>query len=219
MTDLNKNKNEVVEVEAEPSMEQLEKVAQMDQMKAQANLLGVQFAANIGFETLAERVRAFKVTNAMEKDTTEQAAPADDGILDTTPGLKVPADIEAQYAIFRAKQLVRVSITCVNPAKSELTADLYTIFSSSIGRVSQVIPYQAPNGHHIPRCLADFLREKKYIAFRPSNVRPGENGVDREHYEVPEFIITDLPPLTAEEYHRITVRQDRALAVRNDEDI
>lgn len=197
-------------------MAALEKKALLDQMKAQANLLGVPYAPNIGLETLSERVRAFKEAHAGEEKT-ELAAPITSEVL-TAGGVKVPTDIEAQYEIFHAKQLIRVSIVCVNPARTDLPADLYTIFSSSLGRISQVIPYQAPNGYHIPRCLANLLREKTYTAFRPSNIKKGENGCDREHFEMPEFIITELPPLTAEEFDRIVKRQDRQQAVNLEDD-
>ena len=200
------------------SMEQLEKAAQLSAIKAQADLLQVPYAANIGLETLSERVRAFKVSQKLEKFDTPEDTVVDGGeLLSTTTGIKVPADVEAQYAIFHAKQLVRVSIVCLNPAKSELESDLYTIFSSSLGRVSQVIPYQAPNGYHIPRCLANFLRDKKYVGFRPTKRKQGENGVDREHFEMAEFLITDMPPLEAHEFDRIAKRQDRLAAVNTEE--
>ena len=218
MTD-NKEVNEIDMGDDNVDMAQLEKTALLNQMKVQADLLGVTYAANIGLETLSERVRAYKEA-AGQIAVEEATAPVPDNsaILSTSAGLAVPADIEAQYAIFHAKQIVRVSITCVNPAKSELESDLYTIFSSSIGRVSQVIPYQAPNGHHMPRCLVDFLRAKTFTSFKPSNIKAGENGCDREHFDTPEFIIRDLPPLTAEEYNRIVQRQDRNQAALNVED-
>jgi hypothetical protein len=212
------DKKVLPELDTGEDMVAMEKTAMLDQLKVQANLLGVNFAANIGFETLAERVRAFKVTHGIGEAAAAPLELKEGAILETSAGLKVPDDVVAQYAIFRAKQLIRVSIVCVNPAKSDLESDLYTVFSSSIGRVSQVIPYQAPDGYHIPRCLADFLKEKKFVAFRPTKRKKGETGVDREHFEMSEFIITPLPPLTAQEYNKITIRQDRLEAVMHDED-
>ena len=217
MTDSKTLPNEIDMGDDNVDMAQLEKNALLNQMKAQADLLGVPYASNIGLETLSERVRAFKDSKGQlaVSEATQVSEPKDSTILSTSAGLNVPADIEAQYAIFYAKQIVRVSIVCVNPAKSDLKSDLYTIFSSSIGRVSQVIPYQAPKGHHMPRCLAEYLRAKTFVGFRPSNRAKGENGCDVEHFETPEFLINDLPPLTAEEYNRIVQRQDRHVAALN----
>lgn len=188
--------------------------AQLEQLKIQADLLDIKYAANIGLETLSERIRAHKEKLGDAEATIDTAA--NQGI--TANDGDVPSDIEAQYAVFRAKQLVRVSIQCVNPAKADLQSDLYTVYSSSIGRISQVIPYQAPKGYHIPRALVEFLKAKTFLMFKPSNRKKGETGVDREHYTVPEFIINELPPLTPDEFKRIVERQDRQQAVNIDED-
>ena len=196
-------------------MEQAEKAAQLAQLKAQADLLSVPYAPNIGAETLAERIRAHKVANGFESDEEREIKEA---IEQSPNGVAIPPDIKAQYEIFHAKQLIRVSVVCVNPAKSNLVSDLYTVYSSTLGRVSQVIPYQAPDGYHMPRCLAEFLKAKTYVAFRPSGLKKGESGCDREHFEMPEFIITPLPPLEAKEFKRIVERQDREQTVRNEED-
>lgn len=204
--------------ENDPSMEQQEKAAMLTQMKVQADLLDVSYASNIGLATLAERVRAAKEKLELEEPVLTVDAIAAEAPVTTEEGIVVPADVAAQYAVFRAKQLVRVSVQCVNPAKSDLQSDLYTVYSSSIGRISQVIPYQAPDGHHMPRALANFLREKTFVGFRPTHKKAHENGVDREHYEIPEFIIRDLPPLTAQEFNRIVQRQDRQQAINVDED-
>ena len=204
----------------ESDMAAAETAAQLAHMKTQADLLNVKYAPNIGLETLAERVRAKKESMGVdtELDDFNNAADTEEAVEVDGKKIRVSADTEAQYAIFRAKQLVRISINCLNPAKNKLQSDLYTVFSSTLGRISQVIPYHAPNGHHVPRALADLLREKTYVAFRPVHDPSGEFGVDKEHFEVPEFSIQELPPLTAEEFQRIVIRQDRIAASAFDED-
>ena len=195
-------------------MEAAEKAAQLSALKSQADLLDVKYAQNIGAETLAERVRAAKEklqpTEAVEGEKEPDLVVTDP---ETHKQVVVPADIESKYAVFHAKQLIRVSVTCVNPAKADIPSDLYTVYSSSLGRVSQVIPHQAPKGTHIPRCLVDFLKTKKFLAFRPTGLKKGEVGCNREYVEMNEFIIRELPPLTFDEFKSIVERQDRAAAI------
>ncbi len=185
-------------------MIEAEKAARLTALKTQADLMGINYSGNIGEEALSKRIQEHKESQGV----VVAEAPT------LNIGEKTLQQLEGEYAVFRAKQRIRISINCVNPAKAELVGDIYTVYSSSLGKVQQWIPYQAPEGYHVPRCLVDLLKEKKFLSFRPVKIDKSVGGVDREHVQMNEFIIRELPPVTFEEYKRIVERQDRQQSVR-----
>lgn len=209
---------------SDKEMEQAEKEARLKALKAQADLLGVVYSANIGEETLSKRIASFKANQGIQLDYDEGSPTLEleesSDLTDEQKALiggRSIQELELAYKIAHAKALVRISISCVNPAKNDLEGDTWTIYSSTLGKISMWVPYQAPNGYHVPRCIAEFLKGKTYLAYKKVKVDNSVGGVDKEHYEVPEFVIRDLPPLSFEEFKRIAERQDRAESVRVEE--
>ncbi len=118
---------------------------------------------------------------------------------------------ELTIAEKRAKQqaeqlrLVRVKISCHNPAKAKIKSEMFTV-GNSLVKVKKVIPLRGPaaESFHVPYILFRFLKNKKYVQ-RTSSMVDGRMVVS--FAEVPEFVIEELPQLTEVELKELARRQ------------
>ena len=100
--------------------------------------------------------------------------------------------------------LFRSEIHNVNPAKSSLKGEFYTVANKIIGKVTKFVPYSdAGKSYHVPNCIYQVLEERKYLAFRDDSSAP--NGKKTEL--IPEFNNRVLPPLTQEELEELKKAQ------------
>ena len=152
-------------------------VSELDILKQQADTLGIKYSPNIGVETLKNKISAVIEAPAEEKAETQK--------------------VDARQELWNdAMRLVRLEIHNVNPAKSSLKGEFYTVANKIIGKVTKFVPYgDAGKSYHVPNCIYQLLEEKKYLAFRDDSSAP--NGKKTEL--IPEFNNKVLPPLTQEE--------------------
>ena len=102
-----------------------------------------------------------------------------------------------------ALELIRIKITCMNPAKKEMKGDIFTFQNSLVGTVRKFVPFNTAHAdaYHVPRCIYDMLQEKKFQSF--SKIK-SIKGVDMQTGRlVKEYAIEILPPLTKEELAEI----------------
>ena len=160
-------------------------VSELDILKQQADTLGIKYSPNIGVETLKNKISAVIEAPAEEKTETQK--------------------VDARQALWNdAMRLVRLEIHNVNPAKSSLKGEFYTIANKIIGKVTKFVPYgDAGKSYHVPNCIYQLLEEKKYLAFRDDSSAP--NGKKTEL--IPEFNNKVLPPLTQEELEELKKAQ------------
>ena len=152
-------------------------VSELDILKQQADTLGIKYSPNIGILTLKNKISAVIEAPAEEKTETQK--------------------VDARQALWNdAMRLVRLEIHNVNPAKSSLKGEFYTVANKIIGKVTKFVPYgDAGKSYHVPNCIYQLLEEKKYLAFRDDSSAP--NGKKTEL--IPEFNNKVLTPLTQEE--------------------
>ena len=160
-------------------------VSELDILKQQADTLGIKYSPNIGVETLKNKISAVIEAPTEEKTETQK--------------------VDARQALWNdAMRLVRLEIHNVNPAKSSLKGEFYTIANKIIGKVTKFVPYgDAGKSYHVPNCIYQLLEEKKYLAFRDDSSAP--NGKKTEL--IPEFNNKVLPPLTQEELEELKKAQ------------
>ena len=160
-------------------------VSELDILKQQADTLGIKYSPNIGVETLKNKISAVIEAPVEEKTETQK--------------------VDARQALWNdAMCLVRLEIHNVNPAKSSLKGEFYTVANKIIGKVTKFVPYgDAGKSYHVPNCIYQLLEEKKYLAFRDDSSAP--NGKKREL--IPEFNNKVLPPLTQEELEELKKAQ------------
>ena len=167
--------------------------AELENLKSRAEKLGVKFHPSISAEKLREKIKAAQ--------TEGEAGEVEPKAEDTTenPSLK-------KLRLKReALKLVRVRITCMNPAKKEWEGEIISVGNSVVGTVKKYIPFNADEGWHVPKMLFDYLNEKQCQVFftfkdsRGNNIRKGKL--------IKEFAIDVLPPLTPAELQEMARRQ------------
>lgn len=106
-----------------------------------------------------------------------------------------------------ATALVRVRISCMNPAKKSLKGELLCVSNRNFGTIQRFVPFNRE--WHIEKVLYDAFAAREYMVFdREKTGRAGIEVVTPR--QVPEFNIQVLPPLTKGELKDLAQRQAMA---------
>jgi len=159
---------------------------ELEMLKAKAERMGVKYHPAIGPEKLRE-----KINDALSEKEVEARA------------IKAKQNDIAQMKR-DANKLVRVQITCMNPAKKALKGEIFTVGNRVIGTIKKFIPYNAPDGFHVPQMLLERLEDRH---FRQSYTVKINGQEHKRSQQVKEFAIAKLPPLTVPQLRDIAERQ------------
>ena len=174
---------------------------ELDALKARANLLGVKFHPSISLEKLREKVNAAVTSEGEVEEVTN-----------TSSETKVETIGEKRKRLkAEALKLVRIRLTCLNPAKKEWDGEIITVGNSLIGSVKKFVPFNADDGWHVPHVIYQQLKERQCQVFYTATDARG-NKV-RKGKLIKEFAIEVLPPLTKEELDELARRQAMAKAI------
>ena len=174
---------------------------ELDALKARANLLGVKFHPSISLEKLREKVNAAVTSEGeVEEVTNTPSETKEETIGEKRKRLKA-----------EALKLVRIRLTCLNPAKKEWEGEIITVGNSLIGSVKKFVPFNADDGWHVPHVIYQQLKERQCQIFYTATDARG-NKV-RKGKLIKEFAIEVLPPLTKEELDELARRQAMAKAI------
>lgn len=178
---------------------------EMTTLKARAQLLGITFHPSIGLEKLREKVNAA---------TAGTATPTDSPTMAPEEAAVVVPETEGQKRV-RMKQdalrLIRIRVTCMNPAKSEWEGEIFTVGNSAIGSVKKFVPFNTDEGWHVPHIMYEQLRDRQCQVF--TTVRDARGNNVRKGKMIREFAIEVLPQLTAAELADLAQRQAIAKAI------
>ena len=169
-------------------------------LRDRANLLGVRFHPSISLDKLREKVVAATSGEATPPDEAKDTEPVEETVGQKRNRMKRDA-----------LALVRVRITCMNPAKAEWEGEIVTAGNSLIGSVKKFVPFNADDGWHIPNILLQQLRERQCQIFH--TVTDARGNKVRKGKLIKEFAIEVLPPLTPEELAELARRQAMAKAI------
>lgn len=172
---------------------------ELDLLKQQADVLGLKYGAQISVDTLRERVNAAKEGKTVAQAKTETAAPV--------------AASSRQAAHDDAMKLIRIRLSCMDPAKSEWPGELVTIANDVVGDVKKYIPYNEAfyeNGYHVPNIIYQFLKDRKYGAIKTVK---GPKGDVNQTILAPCYNIEVLAPLTEKELQDLAVQQAASKSV------
>lgn len=182
-------------------------------LKGRADLMGVPYHPSIGVDKLREKVASAMnrqenrdKLEAQEADTAAAAVP-------TAPGQKKKETLaERRQRLKReASELVRIRLTCMNPAKKEWKGEIITVGNATVGTFRKFIPFIADEGWHIPRIMLQTLQDRQCQVF--VNVK-AKNGVQVKTGKlIKEFAIEVLPALTDKELHDLAQRQAMAKSI------
>lgn len=167
-------------------------------LKERATMMNISFHPSIGLEKLREKVNA-----AMQNQATQEETPM--GTAEATVDVAESPAAKRKRMMDDAMRLVRIRVTCMNPAKSEWPGEIISIGNNLVGTVKKYIPFNAEEGWHVPNILYQVLKERQCQIFVKGKTK---NGVTfRQGKLIKEFAIEVLDPLTKEELHDLAQRQ------------
>lgn len=172
---------------------------ELSALKARADLLGISYHPSIGVEKLREKLAA----------ALEDTEPKNEGT-----GIGAEAETKEQKRLRllqEATKLVRIRVTCMNPAKKEWEGEIITVGNNVVGTIKKYIPFNADEGWHVPHIMYEMLKERQCQVFVSTKTK---NGVTiRQGKLIKEFAIEVLPPLTEEELKDLAQRQAMSKSV------
>lgn len=179
-------------------------------LKVRADLMGITYHPSIGVEKLRDKIAA--AVSADEK--VEGQAPPEEKVQNLPPAQEVPAPkVETEgerrkRLKMEALALVRIRLSCMNPAKKEWDGEIITVGNRLVGTVSKYVPFNAEEGWHVPRIMFEMLKDKQCQIFVSNKTK---NGVTmRQGKLIREFAIEILPQLTEKELRDLAQRQAMA---------
>lgn len=178
-------------------------------LKARADMMGVSYHPSIGLEKLREKVNA-AVAGKTEEPETPEAPVAEAAAINTA------VETEAQKTKRLkddANRLVRIRLTCMNPAKAEWPGEIISVGNSRVGSFSKFIPFNADEGWHVPNIIYKALVDRMCQVFITTTDNRGNKT--RKGKLIREFAIEVLPELTAEELHDLAQRQAMSGSIDN----
>lgn len=174
---------------------------ELENLKSRAEKLGVKFHPSISAEKLREKIKAAQSEG--EGGVGEQPE------VKSATGTNEESPAAKKLRMKReALKLVRVRITCMNPAKKEWEGEIITVANNAVGTVKRYVPFNTEDGWHVEHILLEQLRERQCQIFvtekdsRGNKVRKGKL--------IREFAIEVLDPLTEDELRELAQRQAMA---------
>jgi hypothetical protein len=169
-------------------------------LKARADLLGISYHPSIGLEKLREKINAANSDEAV-KEPVQVAPQANEETLNQ----------KRSRLKKEAMELVRIRVTCMNPAKAEWEGEIVTVGNSAVGSITKFIPFNADAGWHVPRIIYQQLVERQCQIFVTVNDSRGNKT--RKGKLIKEFAIEVMPPLTPAELQDLAQQQAMAKAI------
>jgi len=178
--------------------------SELETLKARADQMGLQYHPSIGVDKLREKVLAALASDEAkpnDQDTPVAQAPAEP--VEETPGQQL------QRLKRQAMELVRIRLTCMNPAKKDWPGEIITVGNSLVGSIKKFVPFTgAEDGWHVPRIMYEMLVARECQVF--SSGKTARGVTMRQSKMIREFAIELLPNLTEKELHDLAQRQAMA---------
>ena len=175
-------------------------------LKARADMLGIPYHPSIGVEKLKAKIEA-KLNDAPEENDEPEVKPPVEA-----PVVAVETEGQKRQRLRKqAAELVRIRVTCMNPAKREWEGEIITAGNSAVGTFKKYIPFNADEGWHVPRIIYNQLVERECQVF--VTTKDGRGNSVRRGKSIKEFAIEVLPQLTQEELDELARRQAMAKSI------
>lgn len=170
--------------------------ADLEGLKAKADMLKISYHPSIGADKLREKISAHL---AEEEEDTPTPSPE--------PGSETKAQ-KADRIRKEATALVRCRVTCMNPAKKNIEGEIFTTGNAVTGTIKKYVPFNAELGWHVPRMIFDMLKARKCQIFVEERA---PNGMKTKRGKlIPEFSVEELEPLSESELKALAQRQAMA---------
>jgi len=172
---------------------------EMATLKATAELMGISYHPSIGIDKLRSKIEAGTFNTVNNKTDPVFVAP----VIPVVP--KEIAGVQRARMAKEANALVRIRLSCMNPAKKDWDGEIITVGNSVVGSIKKFIPFNADDGWHVPRIMLEMLRNRKCQVFTTERSKNGVNV--RKGKLIKEFSIEILDPLTQIELNELARRQ------------
>lgn len=177
-------------------------------LKARADMMGVAYHPSIGLEKLREKVNA--AVTATEAPAKEEAPQPTAAQINTAVETETQRNKRLKDD---AARLVRIRLTCMNPAKAEWPGEIISVGNAIVGSFSKFVPFNADEGWHVPNMIYKALVDRQCQVFVTTADSRGNKT--RKGKLIREFAIEVLPDLTKDELHDLAQRQAMAGSVDN----
>jgi len=197
---------------------------ELEELKTRADQMGLKYHPSIGLDKLREKVNAHLSATSDEPEetntpvtvseqtaitgtnTTEPLKEAEPPQQELQP--KVETDQERRIRLKKeANTLVRVRVTCMNPAKREWDGEIFTVANSVVGTIKKMVPFDTI--WHVPQFILNHIESSQYQTFyKFRDPRTGQET--RRGKLVKEFAIERLPELSEAQLHDLAQRQAMA---------
>ena len=189
--------------------EQAQQPSELDMLKSRAKLMGITFSNNIGLDALKTKIEEHKQASEAKTQTqalaqTNEQQPE----AQTENQNKKAKTISLRTHLQKEKmKLVRLRITNLDPKKKDLPGEILTTGNEYLGTVRKFVPFgeATDNGYHVPFCLYELMRDRKFLSIKTRKGPKGQTIVEQQM--VREFALEILPPLTEAELARLSAAQ------------
>jgi hypothetical protein len=198
-------------------MFEIDTVAELKALKKEADELGISYNPNIGLAKLQARISEHKgeeVDDFSEEQEAfiKKAKLAAERMMGGNIGKimrsKMPKS-KAKYLMMKdANKLVRVSVTCLDPAKKDVPGQWMGIRNSMIPVTKKYIPYDG-RVTHLPKIIINHLKEKECQVFKVVT-DPVTNDKSRKPFTQKMFSVSELPPLNDKQLTELAEAQRAA---------
>jgi len=173
----------------------------VEELKSQANLLGVKFHHRAGAAKIQEAIDLHLATSAdvIPTASAEQRPASEIGKVPAYEEPLTSVEYRAQElksARKRCGELVRIRLQCMNPNKKEWPGEIISVGSAKLGTFKKFIPFNG-EPYHVPRIIYDRLCERECSVFFNSTDERGHKT--RKGRLIKEFSVEVLEPLTRKE--------------------
>ena len=189
--------------------EQAQQPSELDMLKSRAKLMGIAFSNNIGLDALKTKIEEHKQASEVKTQTQATAQTNEQQPEAQTENQKKKSKtVSLRTHLQKEKmKLVRLRITNLDPKKKDLPGEILTTGNEYLGTVRKFVPFgeATDNGYHVPYCLYEMLRDRKFLSIKTRKGPKGQTIVEQQM--VREFALEILPPLTEAELARLSAAQ------------
>lgn len=189
--------------------EQAQQPSELDMLKSRAKLMGITFSNNIGLDALKTKIEEHKQASEAKTQTQVTAQTNEQQPESQTENQKKKAKTVSLRAHLQKEKmkLVRLRITNLDPKKKDLPGEILTTGNEYLGTVRKFVPFgeATDNGYHVPYCLYEMMRDRKFLSIKTRKGPKGQTIVEQQM--VREFALEILPPLTEAELARLSAAQ------------
>lgn len=179
-------------VKEETSVENNTDIDELELLRKRATHMSINFTDETTKEELSDAINSVLSADIEEDEVVKNTK---------TPSL-------SQYLRLKHMKQVRIAITNMNPQKSNVPGEIFTVANTHFGTVKKFVPFtNTEDGYHVPQCIYECLRDKKYLRIKKIKGKNGERDQIKKEL-LNEFAIQILPPLTKQELEKLA--QDQA---------